>query len=1297
MNLKNVMKNRLIDKRYKIVKKCGVGATGDVYKVRDIKSNKIVAIKLLSKKATSSRIVQRFKREFRLLTDLHHPNLCSVYDFGILSDGRSYFTMEYIDGENIFEFTKELPYRRIYPLVVQLCRALEYIHTKGLIHYDMKPGNVLVQVADGEPVVKLMDFGLAGEQQVEGGVMIRGTFPYIAPEVIKGLAIDHRADLYSVGILMYEVFVRSALPQTHTVRFTTLLQEGKGQFSTLRLKIDTDIPKWLERLMLRLCSIEPAVRFTRANEVIREINKFSRSKFALETEETIEGYLLSSTFVGREHEMDLLVSCYEAIKQGKGRIVLITGEAGIGKSRLLKEFKIVTQMKRSHTFTGYVHKDRIKPLEPFFDIFNELFNHIKDKRELFRSKKLKLSLAVLLKMFPELANYRLRRKLPRLVPLEPHAEKMRTLEALSELVRFASAHLGGIVILLEDLHWADDLSIQFLEYLGRNLGSSNILICATCRKEELEENRTLKRMMSNVKNERHIFQLELKPFNSRSLSSFLNSTITSKSNSSELVRYLMKKTGGNPYFVEEIMRTLLREKKVPIGERIELKHFSSLTIPGTLQDLILQRLDGLDDCSLIVAKYASLFLKDFTYAVLKQLTDLEDTELSRALWQLKRKQILIEEHNTYRLYHTVLREAINNSLDPRERKTLYYGIGKTLESNNRKKYIEIVEDLAYYFINAGYRKKGIQYGIQAAQKSTGRYAYEQAVQFYRGVLSLLGGKDVKHRFSLLQDLAQAEMNIDHYGDALQCYKHALHLGRGNIEQRVRIYFGIASVHVKQGQYSKALQSYQRAGNILKKMNTSMLKTLLQSFIDATTLNLYLQIGIYKQTLSPSAKTLLRLKYLRGLEATKLLIAIYSNLGAAEIYRLSYGKVDYAKSISYYKKAYEYSMRLKDKYRIATILANIGICYHCTFCYQQAIAYYTRSLRLSEEVGDQHGISMKLLNLGITLRDQGNYSKAQDCFHRALAVATKIGNPAMMSGAHLGIGAYLLETCSYRDAQEHFTAALKGFDAIHWQAEKGFLIKGMGSIQRALGDYPSAFRYYREALRVFRENKQHRKIASVLSNMSSTLLECGEIQKAKKYIMDALKITKDNDSTDDEIECDITLCHMYILLKNYGEAFDYYREGLRTAKKLGTKRSIVRLLLLGVEIYYHEQKYKRALEASKKAIKIARRMGTRELYVEALLSYVKNNVTLPKKELKNMIEEAIKIAEEIGCPEVLWRVYFTYGRFYQEHKQNLKALNYYQQSIEIFKDVTSRLQNESQKQRYLNHPDRQAVIVAVREI
>ncbi len=1312
MKKERVKRPVLIDNRYKTLKKLGSGAMGDVYKVRDLKDKRIIALKMLSKEKTSSDAVLRFKREFRLLAGLHHPNLCSVYDFGLLKDGRSYFTMEYIGGNNIFRSSEDLSDKKIYPWIVQLCRVLEYIHSKGLIHYDIKPSNVLIaegkeQEAESKkaytlsPVscVKLLDFGLVGEQRINGGPMIKGTFPYIAPEVIKGLAIDHRADLYSLGVLLYEIFTRKALHVDRKRSLATLLRQQQEQIVKLPSKIAVNIPKSLERLVMRLLAFEPAERFSRANEIIREINKFSRSRFEFETEKSLEGYLLSSRFVGRTKEMTLLKSLYEQARQGEGKVVLVTGEAGIGKSRLLKEFKISAQLQRSHCFTGSAYRDKVGPLEPFYEIFKELINYIKFRSDL--SRELKLSFAVLFKLFPDLADEHLKKKPPKLVPLEPKQEKLRTFKALSELIGHCASRLGELVILLEDLHWVDDLSIQFLEYLGRNLADRNIFICCASRKEELEENLVFKKIVTNLKKQNYFTQIELRLLKFRGLYSLLDSTITPGSNSSELVRYLMEKTGGNPFFVEEIMRTLLLTRKVSMGERVQVEDLKRISIPVTIENIVLKRIKVLDSASQKVVKFSAILLKDFSYDLMKQLTGLDDTELSRALWILKKRQVLIEEGNKYRFYHATLREAINKRMAYREKRKLYYQAGKTLEVMNRGRFEKVVEDLAYYFINARDRKKGVNYGLRAARKSSARYANEQAIRFYKGVHDLLDNKNPKLQFNILQELAGVEVLSSLYDDAIKHCNKILNMKVGAVYKRLKVCTKVGGVYAHIGEYDKALYIYRRGVRLLKKMKTSRLKKLLEADINVRICRVYQMIGNYK---SVNKFNFDGLKFpkegLKGKDAIGLQGSIYNTLALIEVIKGGRSKIHCDRAIFYYKKAYKYYKKIKDEDKIATILNNLGVVYRRKFDSQRAFDCYQKSTKIAEKRGFQGGVSTGLFNLGNILSDEGHYSKALGYFRRALSVSKKIGYPAVTGSTLLGIGVCYLQFCDYKKAKEYYEKALKIFDTIGWKERLVSTFYDIGSLYKAMGDYTLALQKFRKVLKISKDIEYQNGFALSFIGVGSLFIEIGEFSRAKKYLEDALNIATTVETKYIEIECYIHLCRLSMMEKNYVTAIDYHEKGIMLAKKAGMKQRILRFLLLASEIHYYEKKYLKGSKNVNKAIKLAKKMGAKDLYAKALLNGAKNEMgqgIMSEAEVIRLLGKAKGIAEEIGCPEVLWKVYFEYGRFLQDDKQYLKALDCYQKCNDVFEDVISKIKNESFKKSYLNRPDRKALFTITNEL
>ena len=189
----------------------------------------------------------------------------------------------------------------------------------------------------------------------------------------------------------------------------------------------------------------------------------------------------------------------------------------------------------------------------------------------------------------------------------------------------------------------------------------------------------------------------------------------------------------------------------------------------------------------------------FFYDLLKKITRLNATDLSSTLWELKRKQILIEDDNKYRFYHMTLPEAVNKKLSYQRKIELNYRVGKVIEAINKGRLEKIIEDLAYYFINAKDRKKGIAYGLRAAKRSSEKYANEQAIRFYKGVLGLLDNKDIKRKFKNLQKLGQIEVFSDYYDDAIEHGGEALRLKIDIIDKKSKFILELLGMHMRKGE------------------------------------------------------------------------------------------------------------------------------------------------------------------------------------------------------------------------------------------------------------------------------------------------------------------------------------------------------------------------------------------------------------------------------------------------------------------------------------------------------------------
>lgn len=204
---------------YRVLQRIGTGGMGSVYKAEQPSMNRMVAIKVLhSKFANREDLVSRFRREARTMSQLSHPNTARVYKYGTLDDGSAYFVMDFLEGKNLAHTVRQqgpMAPERALNIMIQVCGALDEAHRAGIIHRDLKPENIfLTRHGSGDDFPKVLDFGLAkvGEKQMGRGSMmltqqgmVFGTPEFMSPEQTQGEALDPRSDVYSLGLILYEL------------------------------------------------------------------------------------------------------------------------------------------------------------------------------------------------------------------------------------------------------------------------------------------------------------------------------------------------------------------------------------------------------------------------------------------------------------------------------------------------------------------------------------------------------------------------------------------------------------------------------------------------------------------------------------------------------------------------------------------------------------------------------------------------------------------------------------------------------------------------------------------------------------------------------------------------------------------------------------------------------------------------------------------------------------------------------------------------------------------------------------
>lgn len=273
---KNIGKK--LDGRYEITELIGVGGMADVYKGTDVIDNKPVAIKILKKEfAENEEFLRRFRNESKAIAVFSHPNIVRIYDVGF-SEKLQYIIMEYIDGITLKEYIEEekvLSWKDSVHFVIQILRALQHAHDKGVVHRDIKPQNIMM-LSDG--TIKVMDFGIAKFAREEGKTATDqaiGSVHYISPEQAKGDVTDERSDIYSVGVMLYEMLTgKKPFDSDNPVSIAVMHMHDIPERPRA---INPDIPSGLEEIILKAMEKAPEDRYQSTTEMIKDIEAFKNN------------------------------------------------------------------------------------------------------------------------------------------------------------------------------------------------------------------------------------------------------------------------------------------------------------------------------------------------------------------------------------------------------------------------------------------------------------------------------------------------------------------------------------------------------------------------------------------------------------------------------------------------------------------------------------------------------------------------------------------------------------------------------------------------------------------------------------------------------------------------------------------------------------------------------------------------------------------------------------------------------------------------------------------------------------
>lgn len=728
--------------RYRLDEEIGRGGMGIVFRAWDVELERAVAVKVIGAELEAGEGRERLFREARAAAALSHPNVVAVYDVGE-HEGMPYFVMEFIEGRSLSESgPKEL--EGVLEIAAQICGALSHAHKHGLVHRDLKPANVLILESVDGPSVKIVDLGLAIRERGmritrQGG--IAGTVSYMSPEQALGGAIDGRADLYALGVMVYE-FVTGRLPFDGDNALAVLSQHIHAPVVPPRTYRE-DLPEHLDAAILRLLAKDPGDRFATAAEAAAALTITPDPAASTPTGATaVLGGLVRGRMVGRETEFEALRHSWCEAGAGRGGMVLVSGEPGSGKTRLAREIMDYVRITGGTVVSGGCYElEAATPYLPFVEAIRSWVHQSTDNeiRTVIGDTGAELA-----RLAPELAS--------RIGPfaevpeLSASEERLRLFDGISRFL-FSLAGKGGLLLFVDDLQWADQASLSLLHYLVRIIGTERVLILGCYRETELDRAHPLAEALDNWNRERAAVRVHLRRLELEATAAMLAVLLGDECLTESFCEDIHRETEGNPFFVEEVVKTLVEEKQIvcDCGEWRRRDQGAHLVLPQGVKAAIGRRLDRVSTPTTDILRTAAILGKNFNYGELAAVSDASEEELLDALDEAVAAQLLeTGMGDAVAFTHDKIREVLYHELNPIRRRRLHTRIAEGLEALREGGGLVATEDLAHHYIEGGGLDKGYDYAMEAAADAAKIFAYTDAIRLYeraRECVEVLGRHD----------------------------------------------------------------------------------------------------------------------------------------------------------------------------------------------------------------------------------------------------------------------------------------------------------------------------------------------------------------------------------------------------------------------------------------------------------------------------------------------------------------------------------------------------------------------------
>ena len=905
--------------------------------------------------------------------------------------------------------------------------------------------------------------------------------------------------------------------------------------------------------------------------------------------------------IDRVEEMKLLKEAVDRTIQGEGGLVLLYGEAGIGKTRLARELRAFAHLRGMQVLYGrcpaLFRMDGVPPYVLWSEVIRDYLDN-SSPEQLYRV--VGFYPAEVAKLVPELGQKL--RTIPQSFPISPEQQQNRLFEAVSQFITNISRE-APLLVVLDDLQWTDTSSLLLLHYMARGVQKTPLLLLGAYRSTDIDAKHPLTPVLTELNRERIPQSVSLKRMSLNDISEMIKQILEQEDIPTEFCRMVYEKTRGNPFFAEEVINSLKEEEVIFREEnKWKIKEVSRIEFPETVKNVIKARINRLDDECQNILTLASFIGSDFTFEAIRGVTGIEENRLLELLEKILKtgliKEKLIRGEDVYSFSDIIIRDVVHEEVSLLRHKKLHNTVGCALEKVFEKNVDQHLGELAYHFLEGGDEEKALNYFLEAGEKAAKIYANDEAISYFQCALKLLEETkgEPRKRACLLEKVGDIEKLVGEYDKGIEHWDEALRLWKqlGEIETAAALHRKMANVLWSNlGNREKAKEHHGDALKILE------------------------------------AET-------AGVELARL----YEDI-AGMICMGASGNLTEARSWA--EKAVELAKRLNVFDIIARSYASLGEILGMLGDRREAAECMDKALKMALDNGYADTALWVYNDTGFLPAEE--HEKHLEYLEKGFELAKKVGDPSWMSWIGTNLARNYIDMGDINKAVPMLEESVALDKKADYITHLPFPLDYLGFAHQLEGEWSKSEQYYNEALSVSQKLDDYQAIMSAFGYLGWFHFDKGEYVKAKEFFEKMYQVAERHGAKSYQIGASRFVVPVYLEIGEIEKARDLIDYMQEYALEKGNKSLVAVADGLGAMLLHAEKKWAESIRLFEKSLQEFETLNARlwnvywlarMVFCEYAKVCLERNQEGDREKARMLLTEALEIFQKMGAKKEIER-------------------------------------------------------------